>query len=285
MRFFRLYAVLLVTLLVSACATGPKFSETQSAMPTLKADQGRIYFYRTASMFGAAIQPTIQLNGEAVGDSKPGGYFFVDQVSGAKEVSTTTEVEKKLSFTLDAGQTRYVRTAIGLGLVVGRVYPELVDDATAQKEISDTSYIGKPLSGTRDTTNYETNGAKIDRVSQSTKRADPQFPPVSGRQLVGNELSGHFTSLGSVTGNWRSGSGLRLNVRSDGKFWVGNSNPNSMGTDGTYSIHNDANQICLSVRKQDWKKMELCYEIFDLGNGRFRMQSVTNNYNFSYVKS
>ena len=34
MSSFRLYAVLLITLLVSACATGPKFSETQSAMPS-----------------------------------------------------------------------------------------------------------------------------------------------------------------------------------------------------------------------------------------------------------
>jgi hypothetical protein len=145
MRVFRLCSVLLLALFVSACATGPKFTETQSVMPTIKADQGRIYFYRVSSMLGAAIQPTIQLNGAAVGDSKPGGFFFVDQEAGAKDVSTTTEVEKRLTFTLDAGQTRYVRTSIGLGLVAGRVYPELVDDATAQKEIADTSYIGKPM--------------------------------------------------------------------------------------------------------------------------------------------
>ena len=62
-----------------------------------------------------------------------------------KEVSTSTEVEKKLSFTLDPGQTRYVRTVVGLGFFVGRVYPELVDDATGQKEIEEASYIGPPL--------------------------------------------------------------------------------------------------------------------------------------------
>ncbi len=145
MKSFRLYAVVLSALLLSACATGPKFTETQSAIPTLKADQGRVYFYRVSSMIGAAIQPTIQLNGAAVGDSKPGGFFFVDQTAGSKAVSTSTEVEKKLTFTLDAGQTRYVRTSIGFGIVAGRVYPELVDDATGQKEIAETSYIGKPL--------------------------------------------------------------------------------------------------------------------------------------------
>jgi hypothetical protein len=64
---------------------------------------------------------------------------------GSQEVSTSTEVEKKLTFTLDAGQTRYVRTVIGIGFFVGRVYPELVDDATGQKELEDASYIGQPL--------------------------------------------------------------------------------------------------------------------------------------------
>ena len=96
-------------------------------------------------MMGAAIQPSILLNGAVVGDSQPGGFFFVDQAPGAKEVSTSTEVEKKLTFTLELGQTRYVRTVIGFGIVAGRVYPELVDNATGEKEVAEASYIGKPL--------------------------------------------------------------------------------------------------------------------------------------------
>jgi hypothetical protein len=93
-------------------------------------------------MLGAAIQPNIMLNGKVVGESKPGGFFYVDDAAGAKEVSTSTEVERKLTFTLEPGQTRYVRTAAGFGLVVYRIYPELVDNATAEKEIQETSYVG-----------------------------------------------------------------------------------------------------------------------------------------------
>ena len=100
--------------------------------------------YRSGSMMGAAIQPNVVINGKVAGESKPGG-FFVDLPPGAVEVSTSTEVEKKLSLTLDAGQTRYVRTAVGFGLMVGRVYPELVDNNVGAKEIAETSYIGKPL--------------------------------------------------------------------------------------------------------------------------------------------
>jgi hypothetical protein len=60
-------------------------------------------------------------------------------------VATSTEVEKKLTFTLGAGETRYVKTTISFGIVAGRVQPELVDKAVGEKEILDTSYIGKPL--------------------------------------------------------------------------------------------------------------------------------------------
>ena len=34
---------------------------------------------------------------------------------------------------------------IGFGLLVGRVYPELVDNAAGAKAVAETSYIGAPL--------------------------------------------------------------------------------------------------------------------------------------------
>jgi hypothetical protein len=80
-----------------------------------------------------------------VGDSKPGGFFFVDLPPGNVEVSTTTEVEKKATFTLERGQTRYVRTSPSFGILVGRIVPELVDTATGESELREMSYIGKPL--------------------------------------------------------------------------------------------------------------------------------------------
>jgi hypothetical protein len=138
-------AVIAVALLVSACASGPKLAEMRSSIPALKADQGRIYFYRSGTLMGAGIQPSIHLNGKMVGDSKPGGFFFVDQAPGPMEVAMSTEVERKLTFTLGRGETRYVKSAVGLGVLVYRVYPELVDSATGEKELEETSYIGAPL--------------------------------------------------------------------------------------------------------------------------------------------
>ncbi len=145
MKLSVIVASIAASVLMSACASGPKMAEMKSSIPSLKANEGRVYFYRKSSMLGAAIQPSITLNGAVVGDSKPGGFFFVDRAPGSMEVTTTTEVEKKLTFVLDAGQTRYVRTAIGFGVIAGRVYPELVDSQTGETEISETSYTGVPL--------------------------------------------------------------------------------------------------------------------------------------------
>ena len=107
---------------LAACATsGPKFTEMSAAPAGAGAPgTGRIYFYRT-SVLGAAVQP-----------------------AGNYEVTTSTEVERKLTFTLDEGQTRYVRLSISMGFFVGHVYGELVDEGKGKSEIAETRYTGKP---------------------------------------------------------------------------------------------------------------------------------------------
>lgn len=142
MRLLRLLSLICVSLVLAACASGPKMAEIQSSIPTLATGEGRIFFFRENSPVGAAVQPAINLNGKNVGDSVPGGFFYVDSKAGPQQVSTTTELEKKLTFVLEAGQVRYVKTLVNFGLMVGRVYPELVDPVAAKSEIDSLSYTG-----------------------------------------------------------------------------------------------------------------------------------------------
>lgn len=121
--------------LLTGCATGKKFSEAKSTLPPLAPDQGRIYFYRVTAL-GAAVQPPVKLNGEKIGNAKPGGFFFTDRAPGNYQVETSTEVKRQLSLTLEKQQTRYVRLNLAMGFFVGHVFPELVDDATGEKEIA-----------------------------------------------------------------------------------------------------------------------------------------------------
>jgi hypothetical protein len=136
----RLSLAIIAVALVAGCASGPKFSEIKSTIPPVSADQARVMFYRTTA-FGAAVQPEVRLNGVVVGTAVPNGFFWTDRPPGSYEVSTTTEVERKLTFILDKGDVRYVRFDIGFGFFVGHVIPELVDNATGEKEIADLSYV------------------------------------------------------------------------------------------------------------------------------------------------
>ena len=130
------------SIMLAACATsGPKFSEMNATIAAAKPEMGRIYFYRTA-LLGAAVQPAVRLNGEKVGSAVPNGFFYVDRPAGSYQVATETEVEKKLTFTLEAGQVRYVRLNISMGFFVGHVYGELVDEAKGRAEIADLRYTG-----------------------------------------------------------------------------------------------------------------------------------------------
>jgi len=137
------------TAVLAGCASGPKFSEVAQSIPTLKADQGRIYFFRSSSMMGAAIQPDIRLNGDVVGSSKPGSFFFVDRPAGNYVAATSTETEKTGSFALEAGETKYVRTAPAFGLLVGRIVVSVEDPATAKAEIDKLAYTGSAITITK----------------------------------------------------------------------------------------------------------------------------------------
>jgi hypothetical protein len=105
------------------------------AAPKLAPDRGRVYFYRT-SILGLAVQPDIKLNGESVGSAAPGGFFFVDRPRGNYVASSTTEVESKVAFALAAGETKYVRTSISPGIIVGHMNFELVSKSVAEGELA-----------------------------------------------------------------------------------------------------------------------------------------------------
>ena len=143
MTIWRRLAVGMV-LLLSGCATGAKYAEVKSTIPALAPSEGRIYFYRPSAL-GAAVQPDIKLNEQKVGTAKPHGFYFVDRAPGNYEVSAATETEKKLTFTLAVGQERFVRLKIQIGLLVGRIVPELVDRTEAEGELKDLSFIAEPL--------------------------------------------------------------------------------------------------------------------------------------------
>lgn len=137
----KLLPVLLASTMFLGCATGPTYQESAAEMRPLAAENGRIFIYRTTS-FGAAVQPEVRVDGEPVGKAKPKGYFYVDLPPGSHEISASTEAERNLNLTLDAGEEKYVRLEVKMGVLVGHVKPVLVDTAVGQEEIRKMKYTG-----------------------------------------------------------------------------------------------------------------------------------------------
>jgi hypothetical protein len=135
-------AAWLLSLMLSACATGPTLTSMQDKIRAIPPDEGRIWFYRSSSPVGSAMQPSIMLNGGKVGDSVPGGFFYIDTQPGPYVVTTATETDYSVKFVLLAGQERFIRTSVSMGILVGRIAPELVDPDEARKDIANKSYTG-----------------------------------------------------------------------------------------------------------------------------------------------
>ena len=50
--------------------------------------------------------------------------------------------DRKVTFVLDKGQTRFVKFSVSMGFFVGHVYGELVDSAVGLEEIKECKYTG-----------------------------------------------------------------------------------------------------------------------------------------------
>lgn len=96
---------------------------------------GRIYFFRTAP-FGTAIQPTVQLNGEAVGKAVPQQYFVVERPPGRYTATTNLKNTRALDFVLPPGGSAYVEVNVTPGMLSGQAVLLLADEQEAKSEIS-----------------------------------------------------------------------------------------------------------------------------------------------------
>src|SRR5713101_5607395 len=162
-------------LLAGCAAEGIRHADLQASMPALRPGDGRIYFYRVDSILGAAIQPDLRLNGEVVGESIPGGFFFLDRRPGKYEAHATTEIERSVVFTLAAGETKYIRTSTTFGLLVGHLAFDLMSRSEAEAELPSLRYTGKAASLSA-------------RPDLAPAAGDRDFP----RTLSGPQLAAHF---------------------------------------------------------------------------------------------
>ncbi|HEX8956656.1 MAG TPA: DUF2846 domain-containing protein [Burkholderiaceae bacterium] len=136
MRLFPWLCLILIASL-AGCADTKYRSD---AMPPLAAGQARIVFFRNTSFVGANLQTGILYDGGTVGNSRPGTYFYIDTTPGTHDISTVNDTSSHLPLTLEAGETRYVKTGLGLGQLAGRIEPESVSIDRALRELPELTF-------------------------------------------------------------------------------------------------------------------------------------------------
>ena len=121
--------------LITSCATGQLYQDV--TFKDLSSADGRIYFYRNkAGGFGSGIRPPINIDGITVGRAISGGFFYVDRPEGLYNVSVKSDLQEKVvGINLKRGQSVYVQLKTRMGLMTGRIIPEVVDSSKGQQEI------------------------------------------------------------------------------------------------------------------------------------------------------
>ena len=258
-RRIALSALLLATAILAGCASGPKFSEISSSIAPIPANAGRIYFFRSSSMFGAAIQPDIRLDGQVVGASKPGGFFYVDRPAGDHLAAASTEVENTASFTLQAGETKYLRTSPSMGLLVGHITIEIEDPQKAKAEIETLSLTGSVGGGAVMTSSSTTTTTTTRKTTPSTSpvpepQTDASGRPATTRHLDAAALDGHTWTFPhprdparyhDVQIRFANGIATANNARS--------------GSSGPYTVEDD--KVCIQYAAEAWG--HACYWVYD----------------------
>lgn len=140
-------ALVALALLSAGCAStsGTKYRDMANTLSRIKPGEGRIYFFRADTPFGAALQPGVRLNKVAVGKSKPGSFFFVDRPAGTYLAATTSDPQKTLGVPLGEGESIYVRMSPSFGLVAGSIVLDLEAPEKAKAELGWLAYSGQAI--------------------------------------------------------------------------------------------------------------------------------------------
>jgi hypothetical protein len=134
-------SLLLAVVVLAGCASGVKYTDMKPELVSADSSNSRIFIYRKTTL-GAAVQPKVRLNDEVIGVSRAQGFFYVDRPAGKYVLSTSTEVERNISFVLSEGETRYIRQNVSFGFFVGHIYGELVEESMALKDLESCKYTG-----------------------------------------------------------------------------------------------------------------------------------------------
>lgn len=122
----------LATTLVGCGATGPIFKPI--AVP---ADKGVVYIYRESSFVGGGVYGTVSADKTPLTKIRNGGYFPFVANPGKVHFEVSTEATNEADVVVEAGKEKYLKTTVGMGLLVGHLKFSEVSPDIGKAEIKE----------------------------------------------------------------------------------------------------------------------------------------------------
>jgi hypothetical protein len=120
-----------------------KFKDVE--LPAVETGKGRVFIYRTKSVFGAGMRSPIYVNAKRIGKSKKGTIGYLDLAPGMYDITTEgagfSADEGGVNFALIPGQTLYVKTWIGGSGFINRTNVGIIDPKEAIVDIPKLKFI------------------------------------------------------------------------------------------------------------------------------------------------
>ena len=142
-------AVVVFASLLSGCATVPMESNEESNLAKEfsppSSDNAGLYVYRSSSHFGAALKKSVWIDGECLGETAK-GVFFYHEVEGNKDHTISTESEfspNDLIIFMKGGMHHFVEQYIKFGAFVGGAGIRQVDEEVGQTEMAELTMAKK----------------------------------------------------------------------------------------------------------------------------------------------
>jgi len=106
----------------AAIATTPTLAADTPAIvvPAPPAGKGEVVFFRSGTMFGAAISCAVHENGAKVSSLPPGHYFVLAAEPGKHAYSVASEATDTLNVQVESGEVQFVSCHVKMGIMAGR---------------------------------------------------------------------------------------------------------------------------------------------------------------------
>lgn len=93
-------------IIMQGCASGgPTYATVSKNLPEIANSSGRIFFYRDSKNQASLIQPNLYVDGQSIGSSVSGGFYYLDKPAGIYEIKCSSS---KISLRVEAGKTYYI---------------------------------------------------------------------------------------------------------------------------------------------------------------------------------